>query len=304
MNSIHPNIKLTMETEKDGSLPFLDLLIHRKPNGTLGHGVYRKATHTEFYLNSSSCHNPAQKRSVISTLFHRALTITDSDHRTSEINHLFETLQANGFNKRTISAIHHKVKKKTIPRDRQSEDNDGQTTRAFIPFCGNLSNKIGRILGKHGIKTVHLLPSKIRNRLRSAKDDLGLQTVGVYKIPCDCGKVYIGQTGRTVQERLIEHQRHLRYLYTDKSARAEHSTNEGHKILFEDTTLLHKGGSYGDRIVKEAIEIHINLDNINRDTGCPLSSTWGPIIRRLKLPLPPYTNTNQSQTTAPSCPHL
>jgi hypothetical protein len=35
------NIKFTMEMEKNGSLPFLDVLITKKPGGSLGHTVYR-----------------------------------------------------------------------------------------------------------------------------------------------------------------------------------------------------------------------------------------------------------------------
>jgi hypothetical protein len=36
----------TMEKEEDGHLPFLDINIYRKPDGSLGHKVYRKPTHT------------------------------------------------------------------------------------------------------------------------------------------------------------------------------------------------------------------------------------------------------------------
>jgi hypothetical protein len=47
MNSQHPNILFAMEIEKDGRLPFLDILIHRRKDGKLGHSVYRKPTHTD-----------------------------------------------------------------------------------------------------------------------------------------------------------------------------------------------------------------------------------------------------------------
>jgi hypothetical protein len=51
--NIHESIQFTMETERDGHLPFLDIDIHRKPDGTLGHKVYRKPTHTNLCLNST-----------------------------------------------------------------------------------------------------------------------------------------------------------------------------------------------------------------------------------------------------------
>jgi hypothetical protein len=61
LNNIHPNIKFTMEVEQNGSLPFLDVLVSRRPDGSLGHSVYRKSTHTDLYLHAKSEHHPAQK---------------------------------------------------------------------------------------------------------------------------------------------------------------------------------------------------------------------------------------------------
>jgi hypothetical protein len=46
-----------------------------------------------------------------------------------------------------------------------------------------------------------LPPGKIPDSLWSDKYDLGLKTPGVYSIPCECGQVYTGQTGRSVQLR-------------------------------------------------------------------------------------------------------
>jgi len=62
LNSINPRIQFTMETEKEGRRPFLDVMVTRKPNGTLAHAVYPKPTHTNRYHNSGSNHHPSQKR--------------------------------------------------------------------------------------------------------------------------------------------------------------------------------------------------------------------------------------------------
>jgi hypothetical protein len=34
LNTIHSNIKFTMEVEKNNTLPFLDVLVTRRPDGT------------------------------------------------------------------------------------------------------------------------------------------------------------------------------------------------------------------------------------------------------------------------------
>jgi len=79
LNGLHNNIKFTMEIEEEGHLPFLDVDIYKKTDGSLGHKVYRKPTHTNLYLNQLSRHHPANKQSVLSSLIHRAKTLCDQD---------------------------------------------------------------------------------------------------------------------------------------------------------------------------------------------------------------------------------
>jgi hypothetical protein len=55
-------------------------------------------------------------------------------------------------------------------------------------------NRISRMLSQH-MKSMGLPPKKVSSFLRLVKANLGLRTQGVYRIPCECGKVYIGQTG-------------------------------------------------------------------------------------------------------------
>jgi hypothetical protein len=54
LNSVHQSIQFTMETGRDGHLPFMDIDIYRRPDDSLGHRVYRKHIHTNLYLNSNS----------------------------------------------------------------------------------------------------------------------------------------------------------------------------------------------------------------------------------------------------------
>jgi hypothetical protein len=91
----------------------------------------------------------------------------------------------------------------------------------------------------HGTSSlVGLLPRKIPNFLRSVKDDLGLKMLGVYSIPCECSQVCIGQTGRSIDTRLKERQRHVRLEHPDKSAVAKHRTNLGHPNQLHDPAIL------------------------------------------------------------------
>jgi hypothetical protein len=79
LNNIHKSIEFTMEAEQDRTLPFLDVLVSRILDGTLGHTLYRKTTYTDLYLHAKSEHHPAQKRAVLTTLTRRSKTLCDPD---------------------------------------------------------------------------------------------------------------------------------------------------------------------------------------------------------------------------------
>jgi hypothetical protein len=124
---------------------------------------------------------------------------------------------------------------------------------------------------------------KLSSLLRPVKDHLELQTPGIYRIPCECGRVYIGQTGHSVDIRLKEQQRHIWLQHPDKSAVAEHGIDHGHRIQFHNSSILAMKTRYMDRIVREATEIELHPYNINREGGFCLSKSWKPLIGSLKL---------------------
>ncbi|BHF70059.1 hypothetical protein SprV_0301310800 [Sparganum proliferum] len=79
LNSVFPQIQFTMEEEKDGVLPFLDVQVTRQEDGTLQTGVFRKATNTEKILHYNSNHPLSHKRSCVRTLFRRINTLQHRD---------------------------------------------------------------------------------------------------------------------------------------------------------------------------------------------------------------------------------
>ncbi|XP_018311528.1 uncharacterized protein [Mycetomoellerius zeteki] len=271
LNKQHPNIHFTMDIEENGKLPFLDVLVSKKADGTLGHQVYRKPTHTDRYLHAESHHHPAQKQSAINSLVHRAFTISDKEHLQTELNHLKLTLQKNGHDKKDITKVINKHANKTTVPDTQPDER----ILAFLPFVKGTTDRIGRILNKHNIRTIFKPPKKIGQILKNPKDQRPpLSSAGVYKIPCSCGQVYIGETGRMVNLRIKEHQRDVRLKHATQSALSEHNIETGHQIQFDKTTTIANIASYFPRKYREAIEIQKHPNNLNRDNDYNINKIW------------------------------
>jgi hypothetical protein len=67
LNSLKPTIQFTMGIESDNVIPFLDVVVIRKET-TLTAEVYRKSTHTGWYLSFNSNHQPHVKRGLVQSL--------------------------------------------------------------------------------------------------------------------------------------------------------------------------------------------------------------------------------------------
>jgi hypothetical protein len=82
---------------------------------------------------------------------------------------------------------------------------------------------------------------------------------------------------------LKEHQQYIRLEHPEKSAIAEHSIDQEHRIQFHNSSILAMKTRYMDRTVREAIEIELHPYNILKGDGFCLSKPWKPLIGSLKL---------------------
>ena len=87
---------------------------------------------------------------------------------------------------------------------------------AVLPFVKGLSQQLRRCLQKQGVRAVFKSETTLRSQLVRLKDavDPTKQDGVVYRIPCDCGKVYIRETGRPMHDRVKEHDRDIRLALT------------------------------------------------------------------------------------------
>ena len=74
LNGFDNNIKFTVEEEKEGMLPFLDVLICRNDK-SIETTVYRKSTNNDIYLNWNAFAPDTWKRGTLKALVERAYTV-------------------------------------------------------------------------------------------------------------------------------------------------------------------------------------------------------------------------------------
>jgi hypothetical protein len=181
---------------------------------------------------------------------HRANALCDEGSLQAEFVFLRDFFKQNGYNHRHIH--------RTLNRHAHLDQPDKPYSAAFLLFVGTIFNCISRVLARHNTISVGLTHMKLSSLLRPPTDHLGLKTAGVYKILCESGRIYIGQTGHSVDIRLKEHQRHIRPDHPEKSAIAECSIDHGHRIQFQNSCIIKTKSRYIDPIVRKAIEIELH----------------------------------------------
>ena len=112
-----------------------------------------------------------------------------------------------------------------------------------IPYVAGMTEDIRRVCRKFNIRVVFKSGRTLRSMLTKVKDTLplGKQSNVVYRIPCSCGQVYIGETKRRLETWLKEHRDTCERGMMEKSAVAEHAWENHHPIDWEETTVLDHG---------------------------------------------------------------
>ena len=112
-----------------------------------------------------------------------------------------------------------------------------------------------------------------KNKLSTCltKNSPGALETGVYKIPCKvCPKLYIGETGRSIPERMSGHKNDVKKLDPNlASGVVNHSLETGHRFDFEGAQMVYRSNNlYKRHIVESAVITHFNqfdqTVNLNR----------------------------------------
>lgn len=280
LNSQHPNIKFTLEQEKDQKIAFLDTLIVRN-NNKIKVQIYRKPTHTDQYLDFNSNHQLAAKESVISSLLSRAEhVVSDPEDKSRELHYITNVLMANNYTQSAISKVKRKLNTERVP----VVEDDNEEYKGFInlPYIKNTSENLRRIFNQHKIRCTFYSSETLRKRLSHPKDKIAKDNQNniIYRIPCqDCDAVYIGESKRSLKQRSTEHARAVKNGDVTKNEIADHCWKFDHKFNWDEKRIVDKEQDWTSRKVKETIHSLNEKKHIN-SISYTLPDIWLPILRK------------------------
>jgi hypothetical protein len=144
--------------------------------------------------------------------------------------------------------------------------------------------KISRIAKKINIRTAFTSKSTLRNKLVHFKPKSDTPTKGViYNIPCEFGKAYICETGRTLDMRLQEHKRSVQKRDPDISKLAEPAITIDHRFLWTDAEIIRRETNRKARKFQEAAKIYKAGENAISSPSFDIHPVWLPVIKNLKF---------------------
>ena len=237
INQQHPNIKFTYETEKNGSLPFLDILI-TKHSDNYTTSIFHKKTYTGLLTNFLSFSPLRYKIGLITTLLHRTRKINNTNTGfQQDVRQLITTLKRNTFPSHLIDKVIKSFNQRNST-DLTTNNNDNastnnSTTRYFkLPYIGFYSQITQRKLQTLTRRFCNNLDIKLAfssfkiSNLFGSKDPIPdeQKSFVVYQFTCaGCNSRYIGETTRVLSIRIKEHTQ------TDKNSHIfkhlQHSSN-------------------------------------------------------------------------------
>ena len=156
-----------------------------------------------------------------------------------------------------------------------------------IPYYGSLSEVVRRLLQKYHAKIIFRINSKLDKFITLGKDpyEVGEQNNVVYKISCNCGKGYVGQTKRPLRIRIDEHGKTFNLNEKFHNVISKYRKNYeddqiNHFFHWNDVKILHKETNFFKRSFSEIFYIKKEKDSsLNKITDIEhLNSSYNMIL--------------------------
>jgi hypothetical protein len=253
LNTVHINIKFTIEHENEKKLAFLDTCVKRE--GQRYYTTrYHKKTFTEVYLNWTSLTARRYKIGFIRCLLIRIYAIcSEQKDKDLEVEKLKHLLIQNEYPKEVVNKEEEKFLSKQKSKSQTTDvvdlrdetrivEPDMKKTKFIVlPYthrkCEDFGNRLKRLVNENfpqvdfkvAFQTQRTIGSlfPFKDNIKRTEDKSHV----VYKLKCkDCEASYIGKTQRILSIRIDEHEKR-----TD-SACYQHAEVLNHQIDYENIT--------------------------------------------------------------------
>jgi hypothetical protein len=148
-----------------------------------------------------------------------------------------------------------------------------------IPYVKDISDKFKRI-GNRYTRTIFKTKHTLRNTLMRTRpmSDPQLTAQCIYNIPCECGRSYVGETGRPLSVRIGEHKFNLKNGLLDKLKLAQHAFEEGHQLSWNETKILQIEVNSRQRKYKESANVAC-MENPISQSSLEFHPIWIPLVK-------------------------
>lgn len=165
LNSKWPTIKFTVETEEKNSLPFLDIRMNRKADGSIEFSIDRKPSNTPCYIPSDSFCPMSHKQAAFHSMVYRLCKIPlNIENYMSELKYIKHPALLNGYSTQMIEklvALHSKNIERTNSTTLSSEREP--LKKITFPYIPLITHKLKNVFKKHGFEIVYNSTSKLQN---------------------------------------------------------------------------------------------------------------------------------------------
>ena len=281
VNNIHRNIKFTIEYESENKLPFLDILVFRD-NDTFNTTVFRKKTFTGLGSNFYSHCFLNFKLNSLSTLIHRAFTLTSNWHSFhQEITFLHDYFRKNCFPSKLFFKYTNKFLNNVFSPKWQIPTVPKLPLFASVPLVNKHSfyTELHKIIERHipaiSLKLIPKNPLTIGS-LFPPKERLGsLMTSNViyrFNCPrCDLG-TYVGSTRRLLKVRIdshkgISYRTGVQLTNREFSNIRDHTRKCKYEINYKDFEIIGKASNDHLLTVMESLFIKKLVPHLNTQTS-------------------------------------
>lgn len=306
-NQQHTSIKFTVETETDGRLPFLDMMLIRKEDHTVVTEWYAKPVASGRILNYYSCH-PMHTKMNVAVKFAKRVFQLSTNLESSAINSIIhDRLKQNDYPKQITSRIITRINRRVTPNTAMevSVEDTGEKCFRSLTNIDGLTEQITKTIRKEypNIHIAHKQAKTVGSILPMVKDRIsqGEKSNVVYRIDCaDCDACYIGMTTTKLKSRLSGHRSNVRKLQKlreeghtnrdgaiaeirEKTALVNHAAAMEHSFKLDEVVIVDKTHKSTNLQFLESCHIYNTEKTVNKRSDTEnLHATYAGILHTFK----------------------